>query len=182
MRTILMAAAVGAATLVSGCASNRPAPTEHEVAALGASAEVAFDDLEKQFPWVRRRAREAHAYAIFPNVTKGAAGIGGAAGDGLVYRRGDLIGTVRMSQVSVGAQIGGSSFRELILFEDERALRRLIVGEMEASANASAVAGDNGAAAANDYNDGVAVYVVAVGGLLLDASIGTQDFDFDYLD
>lgn len=187
IRTAAVAAMVCGGAVVAGCASTSTSsssgrPTPNEIRARQAAEDVAFDDLEVVYPNVRQAARSAYAMAIFPRVTKGAAGIGGARGEGLVYRGGELIGSVVLSQVSLGAQLGGSTFRELILFEDERALRRMIVGNMEVSANATAVAGDQGATGAIDYDDGVAVYVVALGGLMLDASIGTQDFDFRYLD
>lgn len=121
----------------------------------------------------------AHAYAVFPRVTKGAVGIGAAHGYGVVYRRGRLIGYAEVSQVNVGLQLGGQSFSQVIFFEDAPALNRFKDGNLEFSANASAVAAESGAAAANDYEAGVAVFSMIRGGLMYEASIGGQDFDFD---
>ena len=172
--TVGLLASCGA--VLGGCAA-KPL-SSNERTAMASEAQVALDDLEKVHPGVRRRMESAYAYAIFPRVTKGAAIVGGAKGDGLVYERGRLIGNVTLTQASVGAQIGGSSFRELILFQDRRALQRLIDGRMEFDARAQAVAGESGGVAANDYDDGVRVYTATVGGLILDASIGGQDFSY----
>jgi lipid-binding SYLF domain-containing protein len=140
--------------------------------------DIAFDELEIQHPNIREKANAAHAYAIFPRVAKGAFGVGGARGDGLVYEGSKQIGTAVLTQASIGAQIGGSTFRQLIIFEDERALRRFIGGRLEFSARAQATAGEGGGAGDISYEDGVAVYTVSAGGLMLDASIGGQDFEF----
>lgn len=176
MMTAAVVVALGLVGGLAGCAA--PSLSRNETRALRAAEDVAFDDFEAQFPDIRAQAEAAHAYAIFPRVTKGALAVGGARGEGLVYRSGELIGNAVLTQTSVGAQIGGSTFRQLVLFEDARALRRLIAGELEPSARAQAVAGSGGQAGDINYDDGVAVYTVSVGGLLLDASIGGQTFGF----
>ena len=39
----------------------------------------------------------SYGYVIFPNVGKGGIGIGGAAGNGIVYERGKMVGKARMT-------------------------------------------------------------------------------------
>src|SRR4249919_3042716 len=63
----------------------------------------------------------AHGYAVFPTIGKGGVGIGGAHGKGRVYEKGSYVGDVSMTQVTVGAQLGGQAFSEMIFFEDKRA-------------------------------------------------------------
>ena len=61
----------------------------------------------------------AYGYVIFPNVGKGAIGIGGAAGNGVAYERGKEIGMAKLTQVSIGFQWGGQAYREVIFFENK---------------------------------------------------------------
>lgn len=67
----------------------------------------------------------AYAYVIFPNIGKGAIGIGGAAGNGIVYQNGTPVGSADMKQLTVGFQFGGQTYREVIFFENQAALDRL---------------------------------------------------------
>ena len=69
---------------------------------------------EKADPSMRNLFDKSYGYAIFPNVGKGGAGVGGAAGKGTVYEKGKTVGTAEMIQVSVGAQAGGQAYREVI--------------------------------------------------------------------
>ena len=48
-------------------------------------------------------------YVIFPNVGKGAIGVGGAAGNGILYENEKPVGRASMKQVNVGFQFGGQS-------------------------------------------------------------------------
>src|SRR4051812_29360295 len=89
----------------------------------------------------------SHGYAVFPTVGKGGVVVGAAHGTGRVYERGKYIGDVSMTQLSVGAQLGGQAFSEMIFFHDKRALDEFTKGEFEFGAEASAVAITAGASA-----------------------------------
>jgi lipid-binding SYLF domain-containing protein len=118
------------------------------------------------------------AYVIFPNIGKGAIGIGGAAGNGIVFQNGTPVGSAKMKQVSFGFQFGGQAYREVIFFEDEDALNRFKQGNFEFAAQASAVAVDKGASTNVKYRDGVMVFTQEKKGLMYEASIGGQRFDY----
>lgn len=120
----------------------------------------------------------APAYVIFPNIGKGAIGIGGAAGNGIVFQNGNPIGSAKMKQVSFGFQFGGQAYREVIFFENEEALDRFRQGNFEFAAQASAVAVDKGASTNVKYRDGVMVFTQEKKGLMYEASIGGQKFDY----
>ncbi|HEY6503574.1 MAG TPA: YSC84-related protein [Chitinophagaceae bacterium] len=120
----------------------------------------------------------AYGYAIIPNVGKGAVGVGGASGNGIVYERGGIVGKVKMSQVTVGFQVGGQAYRELIFFENKAALDRFRANKVEFSAQASAVAATAGASANVKYTDGIMIYTQQKGGLMYEASVGGQKFKF----
>lgn len=120
-------------------------------------------------------------YVVFPNVGKGAAGVGGAAGKGTVYEHGVPVGTAQMVQVTVGAQAGGQAYREIIFFENKEALDRFMNNKFEFSGQASAVAVKSGAAADAQYRDGVKVFSQEKGGLMVEASLGGQKFTYKSL-
>ena len=124
----------------------------------------------------------AYGYVVFPSIGKGAVGIGGAAGDGQVFEKGTLIGTARMTQFTIGAQLGGQKFSEVIFFENKDALDSFRSSEWAMSAGVSAVAAAESASADAKYKNGVLVFTIAKGGLMFEASVGGQKFKFTPLD
>jgi len=117
-------------------------------------------------------------YVIFPNVGKGAIGVGGAAGNGIVFEKGNAVGSAKMKQVSVGFQFGGQVYREVIFFQDQASLNRFKQNKFEFSAQASAVAVTKGASTNVKYRNGVLVFTQEKGGLMYEASIGGQKFSY----
>lgn len=141
---------------------------------------------------------KSYGYAVFPNVGSGAVGVGGAYGTGRVYVGGKPVGTVVLKQVSVGFQLGGKVYSEIIFFQDERALADFQSGKIEFGADASAIAvtsaahaqvGTNGigtgmsegqhdAVTQGRFEVGMAVFIIAKGGLMASASLAGQTFTF----
>jgi lipid-binding SYLF domain-containing protein len=117
-------------------------------------------------------------YVVFPSVAKGAIGIGGAYGDGQVFDQGKMIGDASLSQGTIGFQLGGQVYSEVIFFEKKENLEAFKKGEFAFSAQASAVAAAEGAAANAKFENGVAVFTIAKGGLMFEASVGGQKFKF----
>ena len=118
----------------------------------------------------------AYGYAVFPSIGKGGLGVGGATGNGTVYRGGAVVGDCRMSQVTVGFQAGGQAYSEVIFFKDADAFNRFTGDKFEFSAQASAVAVTAGASFDVDYRDGILIFTHAKGGLMYEASVGGQKF------
>lgn len=145
----------------------------------------------------------AYGYAIFPRIGKGGIGLGGAHGKGRVYVGGNHVGNTSMTQVTAGFQLGGQVFSQMIFFEDERAFRSFTSGNFEFSAQATAVAitagvsaeastgGGMAAGASGGRNDattvhggyrkGMAIFTIAVGGLMYEAALGGQKFSYEPL-
>ena len=121
---------------------------------------------------------DSYGYVIFPAVGKGAVGIGGAHGNGIMFKGGQPFGKASMTQATIGFQLGGQSFMEVIFFQDERAWENFIEGKTKLGAQASGVVLKQGAAATAAYNDGVAVFTAIKGGLMAEASVGGQKFDY----
>lgn len=124
----------------------------------------------------------SYGYAIFPNVGKGAVGVGGAAGQGAVFEKGKTVGTAKMVLVTAGFQFGGQAYREVIFFENKNAMDRFKDNNLEFSGQASAIAAKEGAAANIKYREGVLVFSQEKGGLMLEAAIGGQKFTYKALD
>jgi len=144
---------------------------------------------------------KSYGYAVFPTIGKGGIGIGGAYGKGRVYAGGNYVGDTSVTQVSIGLQLGGQAYSQIIFFEDQRAFEEFTSGNFEFGAQASAVAITAGASAAatttgtsagasggkhdattttagTEFHKGMAVFTVAKGGLMYEASIGGQKFSY----
>lgn len=121
----------------------------------------------------------AYGYAVYPRVGKGGIGVGGAYGKGLVILGDKTIATTSLSQVSIGLQLGGQVYSEFIFFRDKTALDDFSRGNFELGAQASAVAITAGASADAAYNGGVAIFTIAEGGLMFEASVGGQKFKYE---
>lgn len=120
----------------------------------------------------------AYGYAVFPSITKAAVVVGGGGGGGRVFEKGVYVGDARVSQATIGAQIGGQSFSEVIFFENKAALDRFKDGKFEFAAGLSAVAAAEGKSKDAKYANGVAVFTHAKKGLMAEASVGGQKFKY----
>ncbi len=118
----------------------------------------------------------AYGYAVFPSVGKGGLGVGGAAGNGTVYKGGAIVGDTKLSQITIGLQAGGQSYSEIIFFQNADAFTNFTGNKFEFAAQTSAVAVTAGASFDVDYKDGILVFTHAKGGLMYEASVGGQKF------
>ncbi|HEX9275395.1 MAG TPA: YSC84-related protein [Casimicrobiaceae bacterium] len=142
--------------------------------------------------------KTAYGYAVFPTIGKGGVGVGGAFGKGRVYEKGKYVGDTSMTQVTVGFQLGGQAYSQIIFFEDQRSFKDFTSGNFEFGAEASAIAitaaagakantaGSSASASVSkhdaktvgEYRKGMATFTVAKGGLMYEASIGGQKFNY----
>lgn len=137
---------------------------------------------------------ESYGYAVLPTIGKGGVGVGAAGGTGCVYVGGAQTGDVSMGQVTIGLQLGGQAYSQLILFKNVDVYKAFTRGQFEFGADVTAVALTYGAqagattkgasASAGDtkgkaaWKRGMAVYTLAKGGLMYEASVGGQKFNF----
>jgi lipid-binding SYLF domain-containing protein len=149
---------------------------------LAAEAQKAIEVLQKADSGLTNLFTGAAGFAIFPSVGKGGLIFGGEHGKGIVYENGEPIGEATLTEINVGPQIGGQSFYEVIFFDTAEALENFKQGHFEMSAEASAVAAAQGASVDTNYRSGVRVFTLARGGLMLQASIGSQKFKYKPLD
>jgi lipid-binding SYLF domain-containing protein len=166
-----------ASTLVAGCGSTAPSSANGR-SALVRDAEATIQRFKMADAGLTRWFETAHAYAVFPSIGKGGMIVGGAYGKGVVFEKGEHIGFSDLSQATIGLQLGGQSYSEVIFFRDSFGLGLFKQGNYEVSAQASAVAATAGASADADYSGGVAIFTLAQGGLMAEAAIGGQKFRY----
>ena len=133
----------------------------------------------QQMPELDAYFKKAEGYAVFPTIGKGGFGIGGARGQGEVFHKGKIIGSTTMTQVSIGFQLGGQAFSQIIFFKGKSDLDRFTDSNFEFGASASAALINAGAAKETSYSNGVAVLTLSKGGLMYEASIGGQKFNYE---
>lgn len=169
-------------------------------AGAGACADE-YSDTVNMFKGIERVKpffSHSYGYAVFPSIGKGGFILGGAFGRGRAYVNDRVTGLVKMSQISIGAQLGGQSYSQIIFFEDDRAYKDFTAGEYEFAANANAIAitssaqaqtgtigssaGANEAFSKAGYYKGMIVFVKGNAGFMFEASIGGQKYKFTPLD
>ncbi len=165
------------ATLLLGAVLAVPLEAQKE-----SEVEEAIATFIEKDPEMKEWFSSSYGYVVFPNVGKAGFGIGGAHGNGLVYEGGKLVGKSELKEVTVGLQMGGQSFVEVIFFKDKTAFDDFTRGNFEFGAQVSAVAATAGASADLAYNGGVAVMTMAKGGLMYEASVGGQKFEYESID
>jgi lipid-binding SYLF domain-containing protein len=172
--------AVSAVSIVLGHAGCDTAPkSSSDKAVLSIRTRDAMTDFKRNDPSLQRMLDKAYGYAIFPSVGKAAVGVGGAYGRGEVYEGHSMVGYCDLSQGTIGFQLGGQEYMELVVFETKSALDQFKSNTFEFSGQASAVAVRAGAAATAPYQNGVAVFTATKAGLMFEASIGGQRFTYE---
>ena len=180
-RWVFRITALVAPVLLAACVGWQPGSgtvSREQADTMTPQVEAAIASFKQHDPSMQRFFNEAYGYAIYPSVGKGGFWIGGAHGDGAVYQQGRLVGVTSITQITIGPQIGGQSYSEIIFFHDATALATFEAGNFTFSAQASAVAVTTGAAANAAWNNGVAVFTLVQGGLMAEATIGGQKFTF----
>jgi lipid-binding SYLF domain-containing protein len=145
---------------------------------LELSTAQALIKAKQKDPSMSKWFETAYAYAVFPRVGKGGIGIGGAHGKGIVIYSDRTVGNTSLSQVTIGFQLGGQVYSEFIMFKDKTAFDHFTRGNYQMGAQVSAVAVTAGASADANYDGGVAVFTIAEGGLMFEATIGGQKFKY----
>ena len=176
-RNILLASSALIAILLAGCQTAPKTQADKDDLAMRAeSTVVTFKTLD---PQMKTFFDSAEGYAVFPTIGKGGLGVGGAYGKGVLFEKDKVVGYCDLSQGSIGFQIGGQAYSEIIFFQTKHTLSRFKDGEFAFAGQASGVAVRAGASADAAYTAGVAVFTRPQGGLMGEASIGGQNFTYE---
>lgn len=164
------------AFLLSACATAPGSDLKREE--LRAKADQALQTARYTDSTLAPLLDSAKGYAVYPSVGKGGVGVGGAYGRGILYENGVATGFTDLSQATIGFQLGGQKYTEILVFNQQRALDRFKFDELTFSSQATAVALKSGAGGNAKFKDGVAVFTMGEAGLMFEASIGGQNFSY----
>ena len=160
----------------AGCAT---APsTRAERQSLRQNADATLGEMIAHNPALREVTRGAIAYAVFPSVGKGGMLVGGAYGRGILYEAGSPTGYVSLEQASLGAQLGGQSFSELLVLRRAADVDALKAGRYTVGADLGVVVLSAGAAVHATFDPNASVFVLSRGGLMVDISISGQQLKY----
>jgi len=173
-RTLGMAIALALSLVTAAVAADKD-----DTAKLIREAQNTVAVFKKADPGLSKFFDKAVGYVVFPTVTKAAIGVGGAGGKGVLFEKGKPTGKASLTQVTVGAQLGGQTYSEIIFFETAQALDDFKNSTLALAAQVSAVAAKKGASDNADFQNGVAVFTIGKGGLMFEASVGGQKFKFE---
>ena len=183
----LVAAGIGAALLMLGSPELRADE---------------YDDTIKVFKKAGESGEffeKSYGYAVFPTIGKGGMGIGGAHGKGRVYGQGKYVGDATMTQLTVGLPARRPGVQPDHLLRGQARIRRVHRRQLRVrrasdrggdhgrrlgrrehrrARPAGASGGKNDATTVGRYHKGMAVFTVAKGGLMYEASVGGQKFKY----
>ncbi len=175
LASLFIPAGAGLVSL-AGCGSEPNTPVEQKQLVNDSGASL--KDMELADGTLKNKVASAYAYAIFPSVGKGGAGVEVATGNGDVYEQGHYIGQARLTMIGAGIDLGAQTYSELILFQDKAALDKFENNNLRFDASTSAVALKAGAADTAAFANGVLVLQDVHGGAMIEANLGGQQFTF----
>lgn len=152
--------------------------TRAEKQSLQTSARATLDAMIAQEPRIRTVIQNAPGYAVFPSIAQGGALIGGAYGRGILYEHGQPTGFVSLEQVSIGAQLGGQSFAELLVLHTPQDVAAVKSGDFTAGAQLGIVVLSASANARASFDPNASIFVMGHGGLMVDVSISGQKISY----
>lgn len=165
--------------LLSGCAATTGGGgARHSAKEAKASVATAIARFRDELPATANFFDNAYGYAVFPRITRGAAGIGGVWGRGVLIEQGEAVSEIKVRQVIHGITFGGEVHREVIFFQDAATLEEFRQGTLEWRGRAGVAVGAWGATASPGYTEGVAVFAQSRLGLMVDASVAAAGYSF----
>ncbi len=168
---------IAAGALVGGCATVPKSASKRSE--LETQSEAKLEEMLTRDPSLQSLIDQSAGYVVFPEVKQGGAIVGGAGGRGVVYEKGRMIGFAQLSQASVGAQLGGQKYAELVIVRDKPTLDKMRYGSFDVGGHASAVILRQGVAEETRFGDnGVAVIVAPIGGAMINVSVSGQRIKF----
>ncbi len=176
MKTTVAIALLSLLAALPGCATAPKTASGRED--LKGAARDALEEMKAHDPSLGGFLTRSSGYVVFPRIGKGGYIFGGGYGRGIVYRQGASIGFADITQATVGLQLGGQAFMEVLVFESAGDVDHFTAGKLALTANASAVILKSGAAESTRYDDGVAIFLKPIGGAMVEASVGGQQYSF----
>lgn len=121
---------------------------------------------------------EAYGYAVF-DTTKGGLIVTGIGGTGVALPKGgamDQAVFMHVGGAGIGLSAGLSNYKLVLIIEDQQTFDKFTHGAWNASASASAAAGESGASSESQFVEGVRAFRVMGGGLMATADVSAMKF------
>jgi lipid-binding SYLF domain-containing protein len=161
---------------VVGCAT---APkTAPEQSSLEARAQATVSEMQNRSAELGNTLSQAAGYAVFPDIGKAGAGVGGGFGRGVLFQNGQPAGFVKLEQASLGAQFGAETFAELLVLPTPQMVDQLKRGELTLGADAGAIALTAGVVAHAQLTNGMHAFLLPRGGAMAELTISGQRVEF----
>jgi hypothetical protein len=187
---IMRSSAISA--LMIGMAACATAPrAETARPGLEARADAALGSMKSRDPGLPGLLDASYAYVVFPAIKKshmdlGADHPGGelgsisAHGRGVLFEQGRMSGYIELNQDSVGGQLDGQTYSELVVFHDRDSVDRLKAAPLELGLDAAAipVASGHAAAVAESLTGGFAVFTMNNGNLVAELPVTGQKLQY----
>ncbi|RLU01131.1 hypothetical protein [Ketobacter sp.] len=119
---------------------------------------------------------EAKAVVIIPRNFRAGTGFGGAVGKGWLLEEGRVSATVWHWQFLAGADLGFQFYQQILFLKDAEAVAFFKNEPFQFAGQVNATALVWGAALTPSYNQGVALFTVIDGGLMLEGSVGLHSY------
>ncbi|MDC0429119.1 lipid-binding SYLF domain-containing protein [Phycisphaerales bacterium] len=176
LKPTILAGLIAIPTVLSGCGSvpTTQAEMDTRMNEVGPKAKKEIANMVAKDSTLKPLVDEAYGIIVFPSVASGALILGGQGGDGVVFKGGEPWGLAKLAAGSIGFQIGGESFSELVIMKDENAFNMITADKFSFTAGINATAVKAGAALDAKFSNGIAAFVSTNGGLMASAAIGGQ--------
>ena len=166
-----------AAVSCGGSNEAAKAPSDVKAERIDGVAET-IARFKKKDPSIESFFAKSYGYVVMPSIGEGGFIVGGALGEGDAFRQGAYVGMVTLHELSVGYQLGGQNYAEIVFFETEKRFADLTSGTFEFDVEFLAVAVEAGAAKETEFRQGVASFVLPNKGLMASAAIGGTRLSF----
>ncbi len=108
----------------SGLSAAAPGAGATAKTELDARVRASLQKLQQQEPATVELLEKASGVLVFPRVLKAGFGLGGSRGEGALLIGGEPVQYYRTTSLSVGIQLGGQAFSEVVLFMTNQALEQ----------------------------------------------------------
>ncbi|OMC24826.1 hypothetical protein [Mycobacterium colombiense] len=167
---------------VGDAVSGNPFEALQKEASLGpvlhADALAALEQVQSKNPDLKQVLDESAGFAVVPSIGRASLVLGGAYGVGELFEGERVTGYAAIVELTIGVQVGGTTFHELVVFHDEDTLKKFKAGKYAFAADAAVELVKAGGQASKGFGSGSSIYVFDDGGMLLDLAIGGQKFIF----
>jgi len=145
---------------------------------LHAEVIAAMNILQEKQPSVKELLQKSYGFAVIPSIGNASLVLGGDYGVGEVFVKDHVIGYAGIGKVTLGVQLGGTNFHQMIVFNNEENWKQFKAGKYSFAADAGVAIVKAGAQASKGFGAGTVAFVFNEGGMLLDLDIGIQKFVF----